>query len=109
MPELAPLVRDHPVTRLANDAEAAAVAAAALAARVVTYADKRAGQELESMDDRFRSWALRYPDGWDAAVAAAVVTRAQALERDVCAAAGLAPQQVRRLRWSRRALLEAAR
>ncbi len=106
--ELAALVRDHPVTRLADDAEAETVAAAALAARIVAYADKRAGQELESMDERFRSWDRRYPDGWDAAVAAIVVARAQALERDVCAAAGVEPEQVRRLRWSRRALQEAA-
>ena len=107
--ELAPLVRDHPVTRLADDAEAQAIADAVLGARIVAYADKRAGQELESMDERFRSWDRRYPGGWDATVGATVVARALALERDVCAAAGVEPEQVRRLRWSRRALQEAAR
>ena len=107
--ELAPLVRDHPVTRLADDAEAAAVAGAALGARIVAYADKRAGQHLESMEDRFTSWGRRYPDGWDDAVHATVADRARTLEREVCAAAGVRPEQVRRLRWSRRALLEAAR
>lgn len=107
--ELAPLVRDHPVTRLADDADAAAVTQATTGARIVAYADKRAGQKLEPMDERFRSWHRRYPDGWDAAVAATVVARARELERDVCAAAGIEPEQVRRLRWSRRTLREAAR
>jgi hypothetical protein len=107
--ELAPLVRDHPVTRLADDREAEAIDRADLGARVVAYADKRAGQELESMDDRFASWSRRYPDGWDAVVLASVRERALRLEREVCAAAGVRPEQVRRLRWSRRALLEAAR
>jgi hypothetical protein len=40
---------------------------------------------------------------------ALVEARAQALERDVCSAAGVDPGQVRRLRWSRRALHEATR
>jgi hypothetical protein len=102
--ELALLVRDHPVTRLADDAEAEAMAQAELGARIVAYADKRAGQKLESMDDRFASWSRRYPDGWDDVVLAKVTDRAQALERAVCAAAGVRPDQVRRLRWSRRAL-----
>ena len=35
--------------------------------RIVAYADKRAGQRLESMRARFAGWASRYPDtpGWD--------------------------------------------
>src|SRR4051794_19710484 len=61
--ELAPLVRDHPVTRLADDADAGRLAAASIEARIVAYADKRAGQRLESMDDRFASWRRRYPAG----------------------------------------------
>jgi hypothetical protein len=118
--ELAPLVRDHPVTRLADDALAARLAAAPLEARLVAYADKRAGQHLESMDERFASWRRRYPvepsrsgtEGrrwnWDAATVALVATRAGELEREVCAAVGIAPEDVGRLRWSRRALREAA-
>ena len=124
MPELAPLVRDHPVTRLADDAEAARLAAAPLEARIVAYADKRAGQALESMDRRFASWRHRYPSGpadpvpgtaggpprghgWDGETATLVEARARDLERDVCTAARIAPAGVRRLRWSRRALREA--
>jgi competence protein ComEC len=47
--------------------------------------------------------------GWDGATAALVEARARELEREVCAAAGIAPGGVRRLRWSRRALREADR
>jgi putative nucleotidyltransferase with HDIG domain len=142
--ELGPLVRDHPVTRLADDVDAARLAAAPLEARIVAYADKRAGQRLESMDERFGSWRRRYPSGpadprdspsapgapdparrgshtptapdgpprghgWDDEVSRRVEARALALEREVCAAAGIDPAGVRRLRWSRRALREAVR
>jgi hypothetical protein len=122
--DLAPLVRDHPVTRLADDADAARLASAPIEARIVAYADKRAGQRLESMDDRFASWRRRYPAGpadpasgdrppgkrgWDQEVAERVDQRALELEREVCAAAGVDPRAVRRLRWSRRALAEARR
>jgi putative nucleotidyltransferase with HDIG domain len=123
--DLAPLVRDHPVPRLADDADAARLADASIEAKVVAYADKRAGQRLESMDDRFGSWKRRYPSGpgepalrgddrppsgkgWSDTVARRVVERAQALEREVCGLAGTDPRGVRRLRWSRRALREAA-
>jgi hypothetical protein len=118
---LGPLVRDHPVTRLAEDDGAARLDAAPLAARVVAYADKRAGQRIEPMEERFASWRRRYPPGsgvrvrrtggsaWDEATFARTEDRARALEREVCAAAGVDPAGVRRLRWSRRALREAAR
>jgi HD domain len=122
--ELAPLVRDHPVTRLADDALAARLAAAPLEARLVAYADKRAGQRLETMDERFGSWQRRYPSGpgehvkgkggrptgkgWGDDVATLVVERARELERTVCEALGVAPDEVERLRWSRRALREVA-
>jgi len=126
MPELAPLVRDHPVTRLADDEDAARLAGASLEARVVAYADKRAGQALEPMAARFGSWRRRYPSGpadpvpreydrppknagWADETARRVYARAEVLEREVCAAAGVTPAEVRRLRWSRRALREAAR
>ncbi len=122
--ELGPLARDHPVTRLADDADTARLMAAPLEARIVAYADKRAGQRLETMDSRFASWRRRYPAGpvetpagapvpgkrgWDHELAERVYQRALALERDVCAAAGVEPADVRRLRWARRALADAAR
>jgi putative nucleotidyltransferase with HDIG domain len=120
--ELGPVVREHPVTRLAELEYETWAASASLEARIVAYADKRAGQRLEAMDARFASWRRRYPDGpgdhvavlrtprtgWGGEVAALVLGRALDLERDVCAAAGVAPKDVRRLRWARRALRNAA-
>jgi hypothetical protein len=60
------------------------------------------------MDARFRSWALRYPivardgrvTGWDDAGLRAVRSRAERLEIDVCRAAGITPEAVRRLAWT---------
>lgn len=115
--ELAPLVTDHPVTRLAEDDAWDRLQAAPLAVRVVAYADKRAGQRLEPMDARFASWRRRYPlgpredgrgDGWDDATTALVRARASALEREVCAAAAVEPAAVRRRKWSRPILGELA-
>jgi len=104
MEELGPVVRDHPVTRLAEPASASWTRTATPESRIVAYADKRAGQRLESMDARFACWRRRYPGGWDDEVATLVTARATALERAVCDAAGVAPGDVRRLRWSRRAI-----
>jgi hypothetical protein len=122
---LAPVVRDHPVTRLAEPGWERWLREATPEARILAYADKRAGQRLEPMEARFASWRRRYPTGssehaarmtadppggtgWDDAVAALVRQRAEALERDVCTAAGVRPDEVSRLRWSRRALRAAA-
>lgn len=137
--ELAPLVRDHPVTRLADDDDYARLASAPIEAKVIAYADKRAGQRLESMDTRFGSWRRRYPagpadpaepgdpampagpstarpgdrppsgQGWSGEVAARVEARARALEREVCEAAGVRPGDVRRHHWAKRSLRAAAR
>jgi HD superfamily phosphodiesterase len=106
--ELGPAVAAHPVTRLV-DAECyrAWAAAASLEERIVAYADKRAGQRLEPMAARFASWQRRYPGGWSTAEAVAVRRRADYLESDVCRAAGVAPNEVRRLRWTGAALLAA--
>lgn len=122
--ELAPVVRDHPVTRFAEPAFGTWTAGASTEARIVAYADKRAGQRLESMAARFASWRRRYPSGpgehvvraggapvgcgWDDEVARLVAARADELERLVCTAAGVTPDEVRRLRWSRRAIALAA-
>jgi hypothetical protein len=107
--ELARTVAAHPVTRLADgEAFRRWSAFATREERVVAYADKRAGQRLESMDDRFASWRRRYPAGWSTAQARAVRVRAARLEADVCRAAGVAPDEVRRLRWTGPALRAAA-
>jgi hypothetical protein len=110
-PELARAVADHPVTRLLDGERYRHWAAfAAREARVVAYADKRAGQRLESMDARFASWRRRYPrvegggTAWDEADLRAVRARAARLEADVCRAANVTPDGVRRLRWTGDAL-----
>lgn len=100
-PELARSVAGHPVTRLADEARYRTWAAfASREERIVAYADKRAGQRLESMDARFGSWRKRYPAGWDETTAAAVRARAARLEAEVCRAAGVRPDEVRRLAWT---------
>jgi HD superfamily phosphodiesterase len=108
-PELGPVVRDHPVTRLESSSFDTWLAEAPLEAMIVAYADKRGGQRLESMDARFASWRRRYPSGWGTATEAVVRQRARTLEAAVCGAAGVCPAEVRRLRWSRDALAVVAR
>ncbi len=137
-PELGAAVAAHPVTRLLDDTgEHGRGGLATLEERVVAYADKRAGQRLESLDVRFASWRRRYPPGasergggraatpgasergdgwaatpgasqrgggWDEATFRLVRQRADRLEADVCAAAGVRPEEVRRLAWTGRAL-----
>ncbi len=107
--ELAEAVASHPVSRLLDgDRFRRWAAVAPHEARIVAYADKRAGQRLGSMDVRFASWRRRYPPGtterrdgaWDEADFAAVRTRAGQLELDVCRVAGVTPDQVRRLAWT---------
>lgn len=114
-PELSRAVAGHPVTRL-RDGEAFRrwAAFASREERIVAYADKRAGQRLESMDARFASWRRRYPPStatrdtaWDAETFVAVRRRAERLEADVCRAAGVAPEAVRRLGWTGAALRSA--
>ncbi len=103
--ELARPVAGHPVTRLADgDAYRRWAAFASREERVVAYADKRAGQRLESMDARFAAWRRRYPGSWDDATWRAVRSRAAHLETDVCRAAGIEPDEVGRLAWTADAL-----
>ena len=96
--ELAPAVDGHPVSRLADDDHWRVWSrAASLEERVVAYADKRAAQRLGSMDKRFARWERRHPEYHERLSKARA--RASILERDVCAAAGIAPADVRRRRW----------
>lgn len=107
-PALSRAVAGHPVTALVDGERYRRWAAfASREERIVAYADKRAGQRLESMADRFASWDRRYPDGWTAAERDAVWRRALRLENDVCRAAGIDPAGVRRLAWTAAALREA--
>ena len=104
-PELGRAVAAHPVVRLADgEAHRRWAAFASREERIVAYADKRAGQRLESMAARFASWRRRYPDGWDEATWRAVRARAERLEAEVCRAAGIEPADVRRLTWTAAAL-----
>jgi HD superfamily phosphodiesterase len=117
--ELARAVASHPVTRLLDgESHQRWAAFATREERIVAYADKRAGQRLETMDARFESWRRRYadpaphgrrgPDGRQAArdddAWRIVRARADRLEADVCRAAGVAPGDVRRLAWTGDAL-----
>jgi HD domain len=98
--ELGRAVANHPVTRLADGERYRRWSAfATREERIVAYADKRAGQRLESMAARFASWAKRYPGG-DPATTRAVASRAARLEADVCRAAGVRPADVVRLAWT---------
>lgn len=99
--ELARAVAHHPVTCLLDGERFRRWAAfASREERIVAYADKRAGQRLETMAERFASWDRRYPDAWSADQRAAIRLRATRLEADVCRAAGVGPTEVARLAWT---------
>jgi HD superfamily phosphodiesterase len=112
--ELGPAIVGHPVTRLADSAWFESwIEAAPPEALIVAYADKRAGQRLESMDERFASWERRYPPAaragrargtWTAETLENVRRRAEELERRVCELAEAAPGDVHRLEWTGRAI-----
>jgi hypothetical protein len=104
-PELARAVAAHPVTRLLDgEGHRRWASFASCEERIVAYADKRAGQRLESVDARFAAWRRRYPGSWDEAAAQRVRARAARLEADVCRAAATRPAEVRRLAWTEPAL-----
>ncbi len=77
--------------------------------RIVAYADKRAGQRLESLHTRFAGWRARFPETWDDATWRDVRARAAELEAAVCGDAGVDPDAVRRMRWTAAALRTARR
>jgi hypothetical protein len=118
-PELGPVIAGHPVTRLADGTWFEQwLATASVEALIVSYADKRAGQKLESMAARFASWERRYPPevrsmrtrgSWDAQTLAAVRARAGEIERRVCEMAQTPAGKVERLAWTARAMRPAPR
>jgi molybdenum cofactor cytidylyltransferase len=100
--ELAPAVASHPVMELGTAATYEEWAErAGPAGRIVTYADKRAQQDVLSLEDRFARWHARYPDSPKLDEAE---RRAERLEREVCDLAGVAPGDVARLAWVDEAL-----
>jgi hypothetical protein len=101
--ELSHAVAGHPVMRLADDGFWSDWdESAPMESRVVAYADKRATDRLVPMAERFADWRARYPDS--AAATDRAEQRATQLERTVCAAAGLRPDEVARLAWVDRAV-----
>ncbi len=111
--ELGRAVANHPVSRLSDGERFRRWAAfASREERIVAYADKRAGQRVESLAARFASWECRFPEdraGWSGTTRAEIRRRAERLEADVCRAAAIAPHEVRRLGWTHAALLAAGR
>lgn len=105
--ELSEAVSLHPVTLLATEPGAAAVAAGALESRIVAYADKRGRQRMVSLAERFGRWNRRHPRGWSAEVGGLAWARARALEDEICGLAGCRPDEVRRLAWTAPALAAA--
>jgi hypothetical protein len=105
--ELGAVVAGHPVTILAGPDGDRWLSEAGTEELILSYADKRAGQRLEPMTDRFESWARRYPGVWTPAETATARDRAARLESAVCELAGVGPADVRRLRWTGGALRRA--
>lgn len=95
--ELAAAIQDHPVSRLSDDESYLAWASGAtVEERVVAYADKRAHQDVVSLDERFAEWEERHGASLTMDLAK---RRAQALEAEVCEAAGVTFDEVRREPW----------
>jgi putative nucleotidyltransferase with HDIG domain len=104
--ELAPAVASHPVMELGRAGSYEKWGAeAGLAGRIVTYADKRARQDVLSLTERFSRWRERYPDSPDLNEAEA---RAHLLEREICALAGIKPPDVGTRAWVAEAMRAAA-
>ena len=105
--ELAEPVALHPVYVLGEAADYDAwTAGASIEARIVAYSDKRAIQDLVTLDQRFERWYRRYPNS--TMLTTVGYERARRLERELCAAAGISPSEVRRLDWVDEALRQAA-
>jgi putative nucleotidyltransferase with HDIG domain len=104
--ELAPAVANHPVMEIGSAASYQAWAdKAGMIGRVVTYADKRARQDVVTLTDRFARWHERYPDSPRLDEADA---RTQQLETEICGLAGIQPADVKRVRWVSGAMRAAA-
>ncbi len=96
-PELARALRAHPVSRLSEPDAASWVVDAPIEERIVSYADKRATQRVVSLEQRFERWSRKHPEYADGLERAFAMARR--LEAEVCAAIGIEPTTVERLRW----------
>jgi len=98
LPELGPAIAGHPATRLADEAEFNRwLREASPTELIVSYADKRAMKDVVPLSQRFAKWESSHPDR--AATIARGKVLAERLEEQVCAAAGITPNQVARLPW----------
>jgi putative nucleotidyltransferase with HDIG domain len=88
MPELAELVRRHIVYAI-TDPE---LVPRTIEEKIVYYADRRAGLEIVSIDDRLREQAGRFPDSADAIMAC--LEPARALERELFAKIPFPPERL---------------
>jgi putative nucleotidyltransferase with HDIG domain len=97
-PELAPAVAGHTATLLSDDERYRRwVTGASLEERIVAYADKRAEQDIVTIDERFAAWRARHPEHADSL--ALGLERALLLEEEVCRTAGIEPGDVSRTPW----------
>jgi len=104
--ELSAPIASHPVMKMGYAPSFEAWAeAAGLAGRIVAYSDKRARQELISLDERFADWHRRYPASAPLDLAH---ERFQRLEQELCELAGVEPADVRYEPWVAEALRAAA-
>ena len=104
--QLGPAVASHPVMALGTaDSYEEWADRAGFAGRVVTYADKRARQDVLSLADRFARWHERYPDS---PALDEAQRRAERLEREICELGGVTPEEVARIPWVDEAIDAAA-
>jgi predicted hydrolase (HD superfamily) len=104
--ELARAVAAHPVMQLEGPEAARWVTDGPIEERIVAYADKRATQRVVSLEQRFARWRRRHAE--HAAALDRARVQAQRLETELCAAVGIRPEEVERLRWVDEALAHAA-
>jgi putative nucleotidyltransferase with HDIG domain len=103
--ELADAVREHPINVIGDAPSYEEWSAAnTLEAKLANYGDKRSLQDIVSLDERFERWYRRYPDSPMLAVAH---ERFRRLEAELCAMAGVTPNEVERLPWVDTALRQA--
>jgi putative nucleotidyltransferase with HDIG domain len=103
--ELADAVREHPVHVIGNASSYEEwLAANSLEARLANYADKRSHEDIVSLDKRFERWHRRFGDDPMLPIAQ---ERFRRLEAELCAMAGVAPDEVERLPWVDAALQQA--